>query len=77
MIQIKDFLFCYIRMEKSKNQFDHSSDLNSLKDRTMHRSMMVIFNKESETIEKNLTLATAGFNCAIYWIVWNSLGNNE
>ncbi len=76
----KSKVFCAAILEwkKSKNQFDHSSDLNSLKDR-MHRSMVVIFNKESETIEKNLTfLATAGSTApfiGLFGTVWGIMNS--
>ncbi len=76
----KSKVFCAAILEwkKSKNQFDHSSDLNSLKDR-MHRSMAVIFNKESETIEKNLTfLATAGSTApfiGLFGTVWGIMNS--
>ena len=56
----KSKIFCSAILEwkKSKSQFNETYDLNSLKDR-MQRSMVVIFNKESENVEKNLTfLAT-------------------
>lgn len=76
----KSKVFCAAILEwkKSKNQFDNSSDLNSLKDR-MHRSMAVIFNKESETIEKNLTfLATAGSTApfiGLFGTVWGIMNS--
>ena len=64
-------------MEKSKSQSDEKLDLNSLKDR-MQRSMTVIFNKESENVEKNLTfLSHSRINRSIYWFIRYSLGNNE
>ena len=76
----KSKVFCAAILEwkKSKNQFDDSSDLNSLKDR-MHRSMTVIFNKESENIEKNLTfLATAGSTApfiGLFGTVWGIMNS--
>ena len=52
----KSKIFCAAILEwkKSKTQFDENLDINSLKDR-MQRSMYVVFNKESENVEKNLT----------------------
>ena len=50
----KSKLFCAAILEwkKSKTQFESDmSDINSLKDRMM-RSMTVVFNKESENVEK-------------------------
>ena len=79
-IDPKSKVFCAAILEwkKSKNQFDESSDLNSLKDR-MHRSMTVIFNKESENIEKNLTfLATAGSTApfiGLFGTVWGIMNS--
>ena len=59
----KSKMFCAAISEwkKSKSTFDNETNtsISSLKDR-MQRSMIVIFNKESEIIEKNLTfLATS------------------
>ena len=71
----KSKIFCAAILEwkKSKSQFDQSSNLNLLKDR-MQRSMTVIFNKESENVEKNLTfLATAGSTApfiGLFGTVW-------
>ena len=71
----KSKIFCAAILEwkKSKSQFDQKIDLNSLKDR-MQRSMSVIFNKESENVEKNLTfLATAGSTApfiGLFGTVW-------
>ena len=65
-------------MEKSKSQSDEKLDLNSLKDR-MQRSMTVIFNKESENVEKNLTfLATAGSTApfiGLFGTVWGIMNS--
>ena len=71
----KSKIFCAAILEwkKSKSQFDENLDLNSLKDR-MQRSMTVVFNKESENVEKNLTfLATAGSTApfiGLFGTVW-------
>ena len=72
----KSKLFCAAILEwkKSKTQFEsETSDINSLKDRMM-RSMTVIFNKESENVERNLTfLATAGSTApfiGLFGTVW-------
>ncbi|MDC2992398.1 protein TolQ [Pelagibacteraceae bacterium] len=76
----KSKIFCAAILEwkKSKSQFDQSSDLNSLKDR-MQRSMSVIFNKESENVEKNLTfLATAGSTApfiGLFGTVWGIMNS--
>ena len=76
----KSKIFCAAILEwkKSKSQFDQSSDLNSLKDR-MQRSMTVIFNKESENVEKNLTfLATAGSTApfiGLFGTVWGIMNS--
>ena len=76
----KSKIFCAAILEwkKSKTQFDQSSDLNSLKDR-MQRSMSVIFNKESESVEKNLTfLATAGSTApfiGLFGTVWGIMNS--
>ena len=76
----KSKIFCAAILEwkKSKTQFDQSPDLNSLKDR-MQRSMTVIFNKESETVEKNLTfLATAGSTApfiGLFGTVWGIMNS--
>ena len=76
----KSKIFCSAILEwkKSKTQYDHSLDLNSLKDR-MERSMTVIFNKESEIVEKNLTfLATAGSTApfiGLFGTVWGIMNS--
>ena len=76
----KSKIFCAAILEwkKSKTQFDQNSDLNSLKDR-MQRSMSVIFNKESENVEKNLTfLATAGSTApfiGLFGTVWGIMNS--
>ena len=79
-IDPKSKIFCAAILEwkKSKSQFGDSADLNSLKDR-MQRSMSVIFNKESEIIEKNLTfLATAGSTApfiGLFGTVWGIMNS--
>jgi len=76
----KSKIFCAAILEwkKSKSQFENNSDLNSLKDR-MQRSMSVIFNKESEDVEKNLTfLATAGSTApfiGLFGTVWGIMNS--
>ncbi len=76
----KSKIFCAAILEwkKSKSQFGDSADLNSLKDR-MQRSMSVIFNKESESVEKNLTfLATAGSTApfiGLFGTVWGIMNS--
>ena len=76
----KSKIFCAAILEwkKSKSQFNSSSDINSLKDR-MERSMTVIFNKESESVEKNLTfLATAGSTApfiGLFGTVWGIMNS--
>ena len=76
----KSKIFCAAILEwkKSKSQSDQSLDLNSLKDR-MQRSMSVIFNKESENVEKNLTfLATAGSTApfiGLFGTVWGIMNS--
>ena len=76
----KSKIFCAAILEwkKSKTQFDENLDLNSLKDR-MQRSMSVIFNKESENVEKNLTfLATAGSTApfiGLFGTVWGIMNS--
>ncbi len=76
----KSKIFCAAILEwkKSKSQSDNSLDLNSLKDR-MQRSMSVIFNKESENVEKNLTfLATAGSTApfiGLFGTVWGIMNS--
>ena len=76
----KSKIFCAAISEwkKSKSQFNQSTDINSLKDR-MERSMSVIFNKESEDVEKNLTfLATAGSTApfiGLFGTVWGIMNS--
>ncbi len=76
----KSKIFCAAILEwkKSKPQSDENLDLNSLKDR-MQRSMSVIFNKESENVEKNLTfLATAGSTApfiGLFGTVWGIMNS--
>ncbi len=76
----KSKIFCAAILEwkKSKSQFNDQIDLNSLKDR-MQRSMSVIFNKESENVEKNLTfLATAGSTApfiGLFGTVWGIMNS--
>ena len=76
----KSKIFCAAISEwkKSKSQYDDLKDLNSLKDR-MERSMSVIFNKESESVEKNLTfLATAGSTApfiGLFGTVWGIMNS--
>ena len=76
----KSKIFCAAISEwkKSKSQYDDLKDLNSLKDR-MERSMTVIFNKESESVEKNLTfLATAGSTApfiGLFGTVWGIMNS--
>ncbi len=79
-IDPKSKIFCAAILEwkKSKPQFDQTQDLNLLKDR-MQRSMSVIFNKESESVEKNLTfLATAGSTApfiGLFGTVWGIMNS--
>ena len=79
-IDPKSKIFCAAILEwkKSKSQHDEKLDLNSLKDR-MQRSMSVIFNKESENVEKNLTfLATAGSTApfiGLFGTVWGIMNS--
>ena len=79
-IDPKSKIFCAAILEwkKSKTQFDENLDINSLKDR-MQRSMSVIFNKESENVEKNLTfLATAGSTApfiGLFGTVWGIMNS--
>ena len=74
-------VFCAAILEwkKSKTQFENdTSDINSLKDRMM-RSMTVVFNKESENVERNLTfLATAGSTApfiGLFGTVWGIMNS--
>ena len=76
----KSKIFCAAILEwkKSKSQYNENLDLNSLKDR-MQRSMFVVFNKESENVEKNLTfLATAGSTApfiGLFGTVWGIMNS--
>ena len=76
----KSKIFCAAILEwkKSKSKFDQSPNLNLLKDR-MQRSMTVIFNKESENVERNLTfLATAGSTApfiGLFGTVWGIMNS--
>ena len=77
----KSKMFCAAILEwkKSKAQFDNqTTDFSSLKDR-MLRSMTIIFNKESENVEKNLTfLATAGSTApfiGLFGTVWGIMNS--
>ena len=76
----KSKIFCAAILEwkKSKSQYDQSLNINLLKDR-MERSMSVIFNKESEAVEKNLTfLATAGSTApfiGLFGTVWGIMNS--
>ena len=78
----KSKIFCAAISEwkKSKPSLDSQTNLNltSLKDR-MQRSMIVIFNKEIEVIEKNLTfLATSGSTApfiGLFGTVWGIMNS--
>ena len=78
----KSKMFCAAIAEwkksKSLSSQDSSSSISFLKDR-MHRSMIVVFNKESEVIEKNLTfLATAGSTApfiGLFGTVWGIMNS--
>jgi len=78
----KSKIFCAAITEWKKSKFDTLNDspsnINSLKDR-MQRSMIVIFNKESEIVEKNLTfLATAGSTApfvGVFGTVWGIMNS--
>ena len=78
----KSKIFCAAISEwkKSKTTLDSETNTNvaSLKDR-MQRSMIVIFNKESEVIEKNLTfLATSGSTApfiGLFGTVWGIMNS--
>ena len=65
------------KSKKTRSQMN-SSYINSLKER-MNRSMHVTFNKESESIEKNLTfLATAGSTApfvGLFGTVWGIMNS--
>ena len=78
----KSKMFCAAIAEwkksKSLSSKDSSTSISFLKDR-MHRSMIVVFNKESEVIEKNLTfLATAGSTApfiGLFGTVWGIMNS--
>ena len=78
----KSKMFCAAIAEwkksKSLSVKDSSSSISFLKDR-MHRSMIVVFNKEIEVIEKNLTfLATAGSTApfiGLFGTVWGIMNS--
>tara|TARA_Y100000590_G_C15585654_1_gene964063 strand:- start:232 stop:951 length:720 start_codon:yes stop_codon:yes gene_type:complete len=78
----KSKMFCAAIAEwkksKSLSGKDPSSSISFLKDR-MHRSMIVVFNKEIEVIEKNLTfLATAGSTApfiGLFGTVWGIMNS--
>jgi len=78
----KSKIFCAAinewKKSKSLSNEDSSLSISSLKDR-MHRSMIVMFNKEIETIEKNLTfLATAGSTApfiGLFGTVWGIMNS--
>ena len=64
---------------ENKSQYENdTSDINSLKDRMM-RSMTVVFNRESENVERNLTfLATAGSTApfiGLFGTVWGIMNS--
>ena len=78
----KSKIFCEANTEwKKTDNFTGKMkglNINSLKER-MNRSMQVIFNKETETIEKNLTfLATAGSTApfiGLFGTVWGIMNS--
>ena len=78
----KSKMFCAAISEwkksKSLSTKELSLSISFLKDR-MHRSMIVVFNKESEIIEKNLTfLATAGSTApfiGLFGTVWGIMNS--
>ena len=77
----KSKIFCAAINEWKKTDnlsLKKNMNLDSLKDR-MNRSMQVIFNKESENIEKNLTfLATAGSTApfiGLFGTVWGIMNS--
>ena len=77
----KSKIFCAAIEEwkkSSKTNNINSSNITSLKER-MHRSMQVTFNKEAESIEKNLTfLATAGSTApfvGLFGTVWGIMNS--
>ena len=78
----KSKIFCSAMEEwkKSKKVRSklHSTNISSLKER-MNRSMLVTFNKEIESLEKNLTfLATAGSTApfvGLFGTVWGIMNS--
>jgi biopolymer transport protein TolQ len=78
----KSKIFCAAISEwkksKSNNDGEIYSNISSLKDR-MQRSMIVTFNKETETVEKNLTfLATSGSTApfiGLFGTVWGIMNS--
>jgi len=78
----KSKIFCAAISEwkKSKSNYDGEihSNISSLKDR-MQRSMVVMFNKETEIVEKNLTfLATSGSTApfiGLFGTVWGIMNS--
>ena len=78
----KSKIFCAAinewKKSNPKKNIDKNTDLNSLKER-MNRSMQVTFNKETESIEKNLTfLATAGSTApfiGLFGTVWGIMNS--
>ena len=78
----KSRIFCAAINEWKKSnpnkKIEKNIDLNSLKER-MNRSMQVTFNKETESIEKNLTfLATAGSTApfiGLFGTVWGIMNS--
>ena len=78
----KSKMFCAAIAEwkksKALSKNESSISISFLKDR-MHRSMIVVFNKESEVIEKNLTfLATAGSTApfiGLFGTVWGIMNS--
>ena len=78
----KSKIFCAAISEwkKSKSNYDGEihSNISSLKDR-MQRSMIVMFNKETEIVEKNLTfLATSGSTApfiGLFGTVWGIMNS--
>ena len=78
--QSKMFCAAIAEWKKSKSLSgkDSSSSISFLNDR-MHRSMIIVFNKESEVIEKNLTfLATAGSTApfiGLFGTVWGIMNS--
>tara|TARA_B100001758_G_C17974435_1_gene384963 strand:- start:68 stop:607 length:540 start_codon:yes stop_codon:yes gene_type:complete len=78
----KSKMFCAAIAEwkksKSLSNKETSTTISFLKDR-MHRSMIVVFNKESEVVEKNLTfLATAGSTApfiGLFGTVWGIMNS--